>query len=135
MTLAKRLEAGPGSRELSDECLLAVGWNEPYRDEGNTKVPFLTPKGHRWRVAVDGPLPDPSRNLHDAVTWMVPEGCFLDIKGCENFQVHCDPDWKGYKPMGRRIPFAKAPSRNDLPRAVCIAGLRAFEAMKEKADG
>ena len=66
MTLIEKLETGPGSRELSDECLLAVGWQRV----GKAGVHWYDPDGFRFY----GTRPNPSQNLQDAVTWMVPEG-------------------------------------------------------------
>ncbi len=64
-SLIARLEAGPGSRELSDECLLAVGWGKlPL-----TEYLWIDPSGKTHDAR-----PDPSQNVQDAIDWMVPEG-------------------------------------------------------------
>ena len=79
MTLIEKLEAATeGSRELSDECLLAVGFRRENFSigDGSKANPFTVATG--WR-GPDGTLytidrPDPSQNVQDAIDWMVPEG-------------------------------------------------------------
>lgn len=66
--LISRLEAATeGSRELSDECLLAMGWT--YKPDWC---------GHAWRSPDESWVgfdkrPDPTRNVQDAIDWMVPD--------------------------------------------------------------
>ena len=68
MTLIERLEAGPGSRELSDECLLAVGWRV---STVNGITTWYSPRGLSHGILR---YPDTSQNLQDALDWLVPEG-------------------------------------------------------------
>ena len=118
MTLIERLEAAEtGSRELSDECLLAVGWQK--EDVAHQRGIWLAPSSwiYGWN------RPDPSRNLQDALDWMVPEGAQWSIDA---------------KP-GAAIAYVGPTNENEgdavTPAcALSAASLRAHEAMEEKAD-
>ena len=75
-SLIERLEsAGEGSRELSDECLLARGFKrrKGYHIDGRPMDGWLWdfPDGTR---CYPNELPDPSQNVQDAINWLVPEG-------------------------------------------------------------
>lgn len=74
-SLIARLEAATeGSRELSNECLLAVGWE--YRHDILLPPDWLDKdKNPSGNIFINSPWPpDPSQNVQDAITWMVPEG-------------------------------------------------------------
>ena len=112
MTLIEKLEAGPGSRELSDECLLAVGWVSQHVDGRGA---WRNPDG---KIVDNFNVPDPSQNLQDALDWMVPE-----------------------RDGGNKATFLQAAmyqaSVGDIPderiaSVVCVASLRAREAMKDE---
>ncbi len=81
-TLVARLEAAPGgSRELSDECLLAVGWARGKRQVATIHgidYTWIRPDGSEQYYGTDAP--DPSQNVQDAIDWMVPEGCRWDVQ-------------------------------------------------------
>ena len=128
MTLIEKLERGPGSRKLSDECLLAVGWPKDKVTPGNV------------RYVKD--RPDSSQNLQDALDWMVPEEWHVDCLATPDLDCHPEnpaaqnrvllrPDLNndaGWK-CGMKEAFAATPAL-----ALCAASLRAREAMKEKND-
>ncbi|MDJ0513107.1 MAG: hypothetical protein QNJ62_06655 [Methyloceanibacter sp.] len=67
--LIEDLRAAPeGSRQLSDRVLLACGWTKDSLDD------WWAPN-----QKYGGPnRPDPTRNLQDAVDWVVPEGWRVD---------------------------------------------------------
>ena len=109
MTLVERLERGPGSRELSDECLLAVGWADDDRHA------LFNPDGIRCFRAN---APDPTRNLQDALDWMVPE------RGGGNKATFLQATM--YQTCVGDIPDERIAS------VVCAASLRAREAMKDE---
>ena len=108
-SLAKRLEAGPGSRKLSDECLLAVGWPEYKIIPGNV------------RYVQD--RPDPSQNLQDAVTWMVPPGWEWQLE----WEIDSD-DESGVARVEIGDPMRGLAGEAPTPAlALCIAALKAME--------
>lgn len=110
--LISRIEAATeGSRELSDECLLAVGWQKHYPG-------MLRPDGH---VIPLHELPDPSQNLQDAVDWMLPEGSEYEIStlyGVARVGVDLNTD----------SPCYGEHKGGDVALALCAASLRAIEA-------
>ena len=108
-TLIARLEeATEGSRELSDECLLAVGF-APVPD---ALTMWTYPNGD---YAVTAELPDPSQNVQDAIDWMVPEGCPWEMKSV------------GMVEMGtERGPVEGIAATPAL--ALCVASLKARQA-------
>ena len=110
--LIARLERGPGSRELSDECLLAVGWKS-ITPGGR---PYIRPDGKDVGSASD--IPDPSQNLQDSLDWLVPEHS-----------------------SGNKATFLQATMHQtcvgDIPdeqiaSVVCAASLRARKAIKDE---
>ena len=116
--LIKRLEeATEGSRDLSDECLLAVGWTP-----GNDATKWwFNPITQEW----DHP-PSPSENVQDAIDWMVPEGWeFARLWSAANpkdrpwfgCDMRMDEPYKIIKSLGAATPAL----------ALCIAALKARE--------
>ena len=120
--LIKRLEeAAEGSRRLSDEVLLACGWELFYDYADRRKVPYdwKTPDG---RIVGYGEQPDPATSIDDALT-LIPEGWALTnmraIK--DHFCVCLDnkPECTVVCGSGKTIALA-----------ICAAALRAREVMK-----
>ena len=125
MTLIERLEAGEtGSRELSDECLLAVGWARS-RDDGwgTWQAPDRKVYGFN--------RPDPSQNLQDSLDWMVPEGLG---RGC--FALSRERSGRTHATVWYNAEFNRKTTKHgaDPALALCAASLRAREAIKEKDD-
>lgn len=119
MTLIEKLEQGPGSRELSDECLLAVGWM-PGNDAAKW---WFNPIDRQWNHP-----PDPSQNLQDALDWMVPEGWDWEMdwttdSGGENVLATC----RAGDPMLLLDGEAATP-----PLAASIVGLRIHEFLRAR---
>jgi hypothetical protein len=130
-TLIERIEAGPGSRELSDECLLAVGWRKDDKLRDIYAPRWFAPDGTEWRHA---DRPDPSQNLQDAIDWMMPEewtawgiqSMFRKTRFSVDLSrlTECDAggdDWA----------HANAPTP---ALALCAAALRARETMEDDDD-
>lgn len=116
--LIERIKAGPGSRELSDKCLLAVGW--VFRDNGRDLARWISPRGEVWEPYEQ---PNPSQNLQDAIDWMVPE----------------DAQWSMDARAEAAIAYVGPTNENEGDAlkpalALCAAALRAREAM-ENDDG
>ena len=67
--------AKEGSRELSNRCLLAVGWTMKKLCSGTAEYWFrwIDPEDTHYKTN-----PDPSRNTQDALDCMVPEGWHLE---------------------------------------------------------
>lgn len=94
--LIKRLEsAAEGSQEISDKCLLAVGWAWRYPAIGDgphdyTGSDMVRPDGKFQNYSG---LPSPSENVQDAIDWMVPEGCPWEMKsvGMVEMGTKCGP--------------------------------------------
>ena len=117
--LIARLEASPeGSRELSDEALLAVGFRK-----AGTSGTWFSPDGTSfdWRE-----WPDPTRSVDDAIKWMVPEGMDvgISIAGCGTEHEASAVDIER-EDVEERI--GNGTSRR-LALAICIAALKAKEA-------
>ena len=119
--IAKLEKAPEGSRALSDEVLLALGWTQ-YRMP-NWKAGRLAWKKPDGRGA--GPeAADPTRNLQDVVD-LVPEGWFWRVGVYSNRR----PSAIITKADG--VPPTKwsyAPDAATPTLALCIAILRAMEA-------
>ncbi len=122
--LIARLESGPGSRGLSDECLLAVGAKR-IRDR------WWWPDGTRYY----GDPPDPSQNVHDAILWMVPEGWQWQTSNrapaphmgrgwVHNGELHMSGKYQGFENT------AATPAL-----ALSAAGLKAFASIKAMESG
>lgn len=150
--LIARLEAAPeGSRELSDECLLAVGWRVERPEDCGTrdqtgdcygcgsKPPggdkcAVPRSGWKWispaRVPLYGKRPDPSRNVQDVIDWMVPEGCGWSISDDGEGLIY-----KREKTEGQAgYPVIGECAGDTTPAlALSAAGLRAHEYMKVRA--
>lgn len=78
--LIARIEsASEGSRKLSDECLLAAGfeYGAPVGPSSYGMVGWKSPIGTKYN---DLDAPDPTRNLQDVLDWMVPGGAEYDIR-------------------------------------------------------
>ena len=125
MTLIEKLEKGPGSRELSDKCLLAVGWRHQY-SPGNAM--WIRPDGWVVRTGSGARPPDPSRNLQDTLDWMVPEGWSIHINQDDN-RLWWAELRHGYQTSYDRVVMACKCTTPAL--ALSTASLRAREAMKE----
>ncbi len=119
MDLIARIEATlEGSRSLSDECLLAVGWEKRLHDIAE----FIRPDG----VIVNAlAAPHVTGNLQDTLDWMGADDDWLFInKSGDTRQVHVTmhPDTGGAEGWG-----------NTSALAFCAASLRALK--EEKSDG
>lgn len=126
MTLLDDLQQSPPSRELSDRVLLACGW-----DEESDSGWWRKPDGKVFSVCEPRSRPDPTRNLQDAVDWVVPEGWTLQL-----FQR--ETGWfcrlKRRAPYELVAPFENAKETKVVPTgalALCIAALRAREERNE----
>ena len=125
--LAKLESAGEGSRELSDECLLAVGW--VLRDDGRSLACWHGPNGQEFYPCDF--VPDPSRNVQDAIDWMVPESLSYSL-GAPDWSCTGKNDesssaaWANIF-KGRDGEWNTANAANPA-LALCIASLRAREA-------
>ena len=131
MTLIEKLEAGPGSRELSDECLLAVGCEPIYTTEGVVGIcsGWRAPDGEIW---IGDTRPNVTENVQDTISHMVPEGC-LWLIGSTGLA-------DGYKPFrgdvwGKRLKASGCIGNAHSPAlALSAASLKAHAAVKEKTD-
>ena len=125
-TLVARLEkAKSGSRELSDECLLAIGWEIIYSPNLGLR------KGSTVWFPFSHALPSPTENAQDAIDWLVPEGWSYS---------HGAPDWscteEGESPSApawANVFKGRSGGWNTTTGAtpalaLCIAGLKALEA-------
>jgi len=126
--LIAALEAGPGSRELSDRVLVALGWRECAEDAPGYPDGTLTiwrrPDSSICRTA----RPDCSRNLQDAVD-LVPDGMFGSVQfGCERLPATDTnvAELCGLKD-GRYGPLCEAEAPTPA-LALCIAILRSIPA-------
>ena len=121
--LIARLEASPaGSRALSDEALLAVGfvrWGDPAHP---LTVKWRAPNGTEF---AGGNQPDPSRSIDDALKWMVPEGWWWVLNsGLSQHGVATALLGQEGAGMGNQIE-----ARGHSPAlAITIASLNALEA-------
>ena len=116
--LIRRLEAGETGREISDECLLAIGWEQvDYEDPGwpfGSVTDWINPAGKAWLAPG---RPHVTESLDAAIAHMVPEwhkGLVIkhDSKGVE---VVIEGD-------GGHEVMALAPT---AAGAMCAAGLMA----------
>lgn len=133
MNLIERIEqATEGSRELSDECLLARGFKRRQRLSIDGKpMPYWLwdfPDGTR---CYPNEVPDPSRNVQDCIDWMVPEGWGAELKKT--------PDGRGLARLFDSTPYPNVKKTNVIeaatPALALCAASRAIEAMKESDDG
>lgn len=109
--LIRRLEsATEGSRELSDECLLAVGW----RWYDGFRVDMIKPD-EEGTIINGGHLPDLTRNIQHAIDWMVPEGYHWHVSDNGGADVG-PPRWKDSEGKGATPALG-----------LCIAALKARE--------
>ena len=121
--LIARLEAAPaGSRELSDEALVAVGWE--HIDTGDVREEqWVSPGGMYFIVS---PRPDPTQSIDDALKWMVPKGMDvgISIAGCGTEHEASAVDIER-EDVEERIGNGTSLR---LPIAICIAALKVREA-------
>ena len=132
-TLIARLEkAKSGSRALSDECLLAVGWVHDRRKTSSGKYTdygWIRPDGSKCYTK---DVPDPSQNAQDAIDWMLPEGWYIHSlrQDEDGFEAHIvDP--KSYDGEGMFDREGIAGWNNSIAApalALSAAGLKALEA-------
>ena len=129
--LIARLEAAPeGSRELSDEVLLAVGWE--HIDTGDVREEqWVSPGGMYFIVS---PRPDPTRSIDDALKWMVPEGWSVANLWQAFKSKPTNQPWWGAK-LRRDEPYYFIPpsvlGRPTPALAITIAALKAKEATQQ----
>ena len=110
-TLIEKLEqAEEGSRELSDEVLLTLGW-KPHEVEANGVQGQIWFNAEGYRDLADlGGRPDPTCSLDDCLRYVVPGGWHLGLDPIfyEDEQVHdpveydailCRPDWSRWTPV------------------------------------
>ena len=64
--LIRVLEKGPGSRELSDQMLMSLGWAK-IKVDGKLTGEWSSPDGY-WGYPDKMPLPDPTQSIDDACT-------------------------------------------------------------------
>ena len=113
-------KAREGSRELSDRVLLACGFS--YIGDGPYPVGVWlhAKRGIKFRYHE---LPDPTRNLQDAVDWVVPEDMRVhQLQECDDGRWTawiCRKHGKGPQPPRS---FGKFPT---AALALCIASLKA----------
>lgn len=118
--LLARLAAGPGSRELSDEVLLALGAKRSVI--GNFHGPI-----YAWRVGeksyTESDYPDPTRSVDDALA-LVPEGWTV-----ARMVEQDDKSWfvelrKGFLTSYGDVVLTDRNRNLSLPRAICLAILK-----------
>ena len=124
--LIKRLQAGPGSRELSDEVLREFGWECLNRAAGGKY--WVQPSWWRPYQKNQG-RPDPSRNVQDALDVVVPKDAA--------WSVSASPDRFDRRPCGVVMcAYGKGRSAEEYAStpalALCIAGLMAKEKIDER---
>ena len=118
--VARLEEATEGSRRLSDDCLLATGWTFKQYEQRRRKVPYdwVTPDGKG--IVEWGHQPDVTRDLADAIEWLVPPFTTHHLK-LERFS---DGWYADIWPLdGAAAKFSGWQKPSAL--AVCIAALRA----------
>jgi len=64
--LITALQTGPGSRELSDQVLMALGWTK-IKVDGKLTGEWTSPDGY-YGYPDRMPLPDPTQSIDDACT-------------------------------------------------------------------
>lgn len=116
-TLLDRLTEGPGSRELSDEVLLALG----------ARIDKYKGLFYLWGQIMDSAKrPDPSRSVDDALA-LVPEGWRYVLQEVCNDSVLVEfmPYYPGpYDYLKDTIVTAMIEDKKALPRAICLAVLK-----------
>jgi hypothetical protein len=119
--LLARLEAADaGSRELSDEALLATG---RWARHGELWSVQLTPG--IWTPWCH-PAPDPTNSLDDARRWLVPEGWQWKVEQTPTDEGPCP----GAQVNWRLKEYAATPEL-----AFCAAALRAQAAQAAEKEG
>jgi hypothetical protein len=126
-TLIARLEAATeGSRELSDEALLACGWRcEPEWSEDHETLRMWYAPGELAGSQLSRNRPDPTRSIDDAERWMVPEGA-LSWEASET--SFAPPKYSG----GAKVHLGQFPTQANsyggAALALTIAALKARQA-------
>ncbi len=119
--LIAELEAAPeGSRELSDKVLLAIGWigQSAASQQAGILIPhWKSPDG---RDVPSGLRPSPTESLDAALT-LVPEGYGFAMYAVSGGQYEAT------------VQSGGSCIKPSLPLALCIASLRARQAMEEAA--
>lgn len=116
-------DAKVGTRELSDKCLLAAGWERTkivnWIKDGRDLYIWKPPDWEN-KFLDHGIQPDPSCNTQDALDWMVPEGWHLENMrtGITAFATLYFNDRKPLGPAGWPALAAT------LPLAICIARIK-----------
>lgn len=124
--LISRLEtAAEGSRELSDEVLLALGWSD---NDDEIEGYWIPPEGGRWGDR--GERPDPTRSIDDALGLML-DGWWVhhihEARDIETWRANYRFNAKICPPKNLTSP-AFPSNGSTIPLAVCAALLRAKEA-------
>ena len=142
--LIRDLEESPPSRELSDRVLLACGWKRvhPWHDKMGFEQPekLSASLPWRWRSSSGeefqpGRQPDPTRNLQDAVDWVVPEGWSYEVRCSAYGEMAKAEVWDGRTcGVGGSVPFAGSVDRVDGCAALCIASLEARAALRARKE-
>ena len=133
--LIKRLQAGPGSRELSDEVLREFGWQTSRRD-GCTFWRGPDSNDPVWGVwNITNMQPDPSRNAQDALDVVVPDGWRV-AQIWTSAHKKDGLIWfvalaRGYH-SDDNYACVQSDGCPDFPAALCIAGLLAKEKVDER---
>ena len=125
--LIGRLEsAAEGSRRLSDDCLLATGWTFKQYEARRRKVPYdwVTPDGKG--IVEYGHQPDVTRDLADAIEWLVPDGMefsFTNIYGIARVEMGLNVNDGG--------PWYADREDGDISLTFCAAALKARARLNE----
>jgi hypothetical protein len=127
-TLIARLEAAEeGSRELSDEALLACGWRcSPEWSSDHETLRMWYAPGKLAGSQLSRNRPDPTRSIDDAERWMVPEGA-LSWEASEKHPLHHLKYSGGAKVHSGQFP-TQANSYGGAALALTIAALKARQA-------
>lgn len=122
--LIQRLADGPGSRELSDEVLLACGWER--QKHGPMYFRWHSPNGRGFEGTDIQYRPDPTRSVDDALA-LVPEGWtrgVLSWPGYDNGKLTADFRADLHHSLSSGGGPRVSGYASSLPRAICIAVLR-----------
>jgi hypothetical protein len=112
MTLIERLKTGPGSRELSDEVLLACGYTYRKREHWQVSDYWYHPNSET--IVIDPP--NPTLNTDNALD-LVPDGWAITHTYWDRKRAACNLMNEGRK-------YACGPEAPTLPLAICAAVLR-----------
>lgn len=122
-----------GTRELSDGCLKAMGW-EQRRSKVHSSVTFWRSKEQAEAGEPFGechlPRPDPSCNTQDALDWMVPEGYHLqDMRTADpteqgSIKCHARLMYHNTNDEGRMVGSIPNACANTLPLAISATRIK-----------